>query len=474
MERMSGTDAVFLGMETANTPQHVAGLSVLDVKGGQVDIPRLKAQIRRALVKVPKFTRVVKHVPFGLDLPVWEDDRNFDLDRHIRHIAVPAPGGKHEVGSLVGDLMSMPLDRRFPLWEIWVIEGLDNGRRAATFLKYHHSLMDGKSGASLAEQLFNLGPDDDLLAEEEVAPQPRPRLHAPSSLELLARSPLKAITGTWHTTQYATAMLRRAAATMIHKQSGGRVQMLAPSTIFNGAVGRRRLIAFSSLPLDDVKRVAKNEGVKVNDVVMTLVAGAVRKYLLEVATLPEGPLTAMMAVSTAMADSAHSNQIASVPTQLPSHLADPVERLRAVFESTSQAKELLTAIKAHDIQSIGAVAPPLLINVASQALARAEVASRLPTPVSLLVSNIPGPPIPLYQAGSRVLGIFTGSLLMVNMALNITLMSYAGRIDLGFTVDPDVVPRADFLAEGVPAALEELMAALDLGEPSTIDDAWAS
>ena len=458
---------MFLGLETPSTPQHVGCLTVLDAPA--VDIDRLKRNLRAVLPRVPSFTRVIKQVPLGLDLPVWGSDEGFDLDRHVRHIAVPAPGGREQVGALIGELMSMQLDRRFPLWELWVIEGLTGGRRSATFLKYHHCLMDGKSGASLAEHVFQLGPEDDALPAE---PQPVPS--APSSLELLARAPFRAALRSWHTTEYAAGMARRTIATVLHRRRGGRVPaLLAPSTVFNGAVGRRRRLAYSSVALDDIKRIAKDQQVKVNDVIMALVAGAARSYLAQVSKLPAEPLNAFIAVSTSIADSqGHGNSVASVPIPLPTHVEDPQERLQAVFESTSHAKELLQAVRAHKIQSLGAVAPPLLLNLASQALAKPDVLNRLPTPANLIVSNIPGPPIPLYQSGAKVLGLFAASVLLANGALNITLMSYNGRIDFGLTVDPDIVPEPQRLADAIPQALADLLADLGLGEMSAVEDVW--
>jgi diacylglycerol O-acyltransferase / wax synthase len=206
---------------------------------------------------------------------------------------------------------------------------------------------------------------------------------------------------------------------------------------------------------------------------MTLVAGAARRYLAEVSELPTEPINAFIAVSTSIADAeGHGNSVASVPIPLPTNVADPRERLREVFDSTSAAKELLEAIRAHKIQSIGAVTPPLLLNLASQALAHPDLLHRLPTPAQLIVSNIPGPPIPLYQSGAKVLGLFAASVLLANGALNITLMSYNGRVDFGLTVDPDIVPRPQLLADAIPQALAELMAELDLGSTSPVEDAW--
>jgi WS/DGAT/MGAT family acyltransferase len=248
----------------------------------------------------------------------------------------------------------------------------------------------------------------------------------------------------------------------------------APATVFNGALGRRRQMAFASLPLDDVKRIAKDRGIKVNDVVMTVLAGAAHTYLEEVSAVPTSPINVFMAVSTSIADDeGHSNKVASVPISLPVNLTDPVERLDDIFESTSHAKVLLNAMRAHKIQSIGAVAPPVLLNLASQALARAEISSRLPAAAAFVVSNIPGPPIPLYSAGSKVMGIFAGSVLLANGALNVTLMSYNGRLDFGFTVDPDIVPKVHHMANALPGALQDLMTALDMGPMSEIEDAWA-
>ncbi len=206
---------------------------------------------------------------------------------------------------------------------------------------------------------------------------------------------------------------------------------------------------------------------------MALVAGAARCYLSEVSELPADPINAFIAVSTSIADNeGHGNSVASVPIPLPTNIADPRERLREVFDSTSHAKELLEAIRAHKIQSIGAVTPPILLNLASQALAHPDVLNRLPTPAQLIVSNIPGPPIPLYQSGAKVLGLFAASVLLANGALNVTLMSYNGRVDFGLTVDPDIVPKAQLLADAIPGALAELMSALGLGPVSAVEDAW--
>jgi diacylglycerol O-acyltransferase len=475
MRRLSGSDALFLSMESSTAYQHVGGLVLLDPQAGMgFSTERIRQTTADRLHLVPKFRWKLKEVPLHLDRPVWVEDTAFDLDRHIKRIAVPSPGGRRELGELVGQLSARQLDRRFPLWEMWIIEGVSGGTGVAIYMKYHHCMMDGMTGASLADQLFDLEPNP---APTQTPPTltvkaDEPGPHDPSDLELVARSFVSNLAIPLRVANYLKSTVERGAIIAWNKRGKPALPGLtAPNTILNGVLGPNRQAVFASVSLADVKRLRKELDVKVNDIVLAMVAGALREYFIEQDALPDGPLTTIVPVSTQVADNEHAgNQIATTPVSLPTDLADPLERVQAVFESTSAAKTMLKAVRARNIQSIGEVAPPLLLNLASRTIQTQTVMGLLPTAVTLVVSNVPGPPIPLYMSGAKVLGIYTSSVLMANMGSNITLLSYEDRIDFGITVDPDLVPRAYRIGELLQASLAELLKAAGLGDPTPVED----
>jgi diacylglycerol O-acyltransferase len=475
MRRLSGSDALFLSMESGTAYQHVGGLVLLDpAGGGDFSTARIRETVGARLHLVPKFMWKLKEVPLNLDRPVWVEDTGFDLDRHIKRIAVPSPGGRREMGDLVGQLSARQLDRRFPLWEMWIIEGLNGGAGVGVYMKYHHCMMDGMTGASLADQLFDLEPNP--------APSPQPATlhsepgevgeHDPSDLELLARSVVSNLAVPVRVAGYLRSTVERGAIIMWQKRGKKALPGLtAPNTILNGVLGPNRQSVFASVSLADLKRLRKELDVKVNDIVLAMTAGALRTYFQEQGDLPDGPLTTIVPVSTQLADdNGAGNQIATVPVALPTHLADPLERVQAVFDSTSAAKEMLSAVRARSIQSIGEVAPPLLLNLASRTIQTQTVAGLLPTAVTLVVSNVPGPPIPLYMSGAKVLGIYTSSVLMANMGCNITMLSYEDRVDFGISLDPDMVPNGHRIGELMIDSLAELLKAAGLGDPTPVED----
>lgn len=475
MRRLSGSDALFLSMESSTAYQHVGGLVLLDPLAGMgFSTERIRQTTADRLHLVPKFMWKLKEVPLHLDRPVWVEDTAFDLDRHIKRIAVPSPGGRRELGDLVGQLSARQLDRRFPLWEMWIIEGVSGGTGVAVYMKYHHCMMDGMTGASLADQLFDLEPNpapSQTPPTLTVAPGDAGQ-HDPGDLELVARSFVSNLAIPLRVANYLKSTVERGAIIAWNKRGKPALPGLtAPNTILNGVLGPNRQAVFASVALSDVKRLRKELDVKVNDIVLALVAGALRDYFIEQDALPDGPLTAIVPVSTQVADDNHAgNQIATTPVSLPTDLADPLERVQAVFESTSAAKTMLKAVRARSIQSIGEVAPPLLLNLASRTIQTQTVTGLLPTAVTLVVSNVPGPPIPLYMSGAKVLGIYTSSVLMANMGSNITLLSYEDRIDFGITVDPDMVPRAYRIGELLQVSLAELLKAAGLGDPTPVED----
>ena len=463
---------MFLSTETPAWHQHVGGLTILDARGApNFGFDRVRSMLEDVLDLVPKYRMKLKEVPLHLDRPVWVDDPDFDIDRHLLRIAVPPPGGRHEVADLVGQLLSHQLDRSRPLWETWFIDGIA-GDKVALFMKYHHSLMDGMSGASLAEQLFDLDPDPPPKPAAARPPRRR-REQEPSDAELVLRSIVPTVRIPRRVATYGYQLARRGVALARHGLGGGATQLTAPDTPFNGEVGPHRKLAFASVSLDDVKRLKKELDVKVNDIILALSSGALRRYLEGLGELPDEPLVAQVPISTRVGDDRdQTNQVASMMVPIATNVADPVERVRAIYESSQSGKAMTEAVRARRIQSLGEVAPPLLFNVASRAVWAAKLSGRAPAIGNVVISNVPGPPFDLYTGGARVVGIYSASVIIFNLGLNITVMSYGDRVDFGITVDPDLVPDPWDIAEGIGVALAELLRATDLGDPTPVHDAF--
>ena len=468
MQRLSGTDALFLSTEVPGWHQHVGGVALVDPTGcDRFDFRAVRDRTNERIARVPKFRWKLKEVPFRLDRAVWVEDEDFDIDRHLHRIAVPTPGGRQELGELVGMLMSHQLDRHRPLWEMWYIEGVVGGQ-VAVFTKYHHSLMDGVSGAGLAEQLLDIEPDPPPDPPPSEGRDARPGV--PSDLELLVRAIVPTLETPGKVLAYAVRVLQRG-VTVLQRRSSTPLLMGAPGPCWNeGAVGPRRATAFTAVSLEDVKALKNELGVKVNDVLLALVAGALRAHMLRHGDMATGPLVAGVPLSTRLDhDGADGNKVAIMSASLATDVEDPIERVRAIHASTQSAKELTQAIRARSIPSVGEVAPPLLVNLASRAAWAANIAQRLPVIQNVLVSNVPGPPFPLYMCGARVSGIYAASVLMMNQGLNITLMSYTDRVDFGVTADPELIADLWEIADGLEDALAELMEAADLGKPTRVD-----
>jgi diacylglycerol O-acyltransferase len=472
MKRLGGTDALFLSMETPSWHQHVAGLTVLDPGDRPVTFDDVVAKFAERIVYAPKFTWKLKEMPFGLDRPVWVDDPEFDVRRHLRRIAVPSPGGAKELGELAGNLASTQLDRRRPLWEAWYIEGVAGGK-IGMLLKYHHCLMDGLAGASLATALLDLSPE----ATEPLLPLPsleeRSAGGQESDLRYLAETLKPDLRRPVGLARYVAGLAAKgvAAADNIRNDEENRAILRAPTTPFNAPIGPRRELAFASVAMADVLKLKDAHGVKVNDVVLGVVAGALRSYLEGHDELPEAPLVTGVPVSTrAEGDTSMDNQITNMFVSLATDVADPIERLQAIYKSTASAKAMTKAIGARQIQSIGEVASPLILSTAIKTVYRTGLMTRSPLRINTLVSNVPGPPMPLYMCGAKITGIYPSSVILEGMGLNITVFSYEERLDFGLHVDPDLVPDAWVLATGLKEALAELLQVSGLGAPTPVDE----
>lgn len=456
MRQLAGSDTVFLSFETPDNPAHTAGLTVLDpTDAPEFGFERFREVVAERIRLAPRFSWKLQTVPFDLDRPYWVADPEFDVDRHVHRIAVPAPGGMRELADLAGHLYARTLHRDRPLWEIWFIEGVENGRHAM-FAKIHHALMDGVSGAGLGELLCDLERNPAPRQPEEHVPAPE----APGLLSMAGRGLRHLAARPFELGRLATRAGRELALQIGSASEPGSPSLLSvPRTIFNHAVGPRRGFACSSLSIERVKAVKKHFGVTVNDVILAVVGSALRQWLLDRDALPARSLVALVPVSTrADGDLALGNQVTNVSILWATDEPDPVERLEQVHRNALNAKRRVARSTFNPLQAVGDTFTPAAAGLMLRAwLSVADVA---PVLGNAVVSTVRGTPVPLYTAGARIECMYPMSILLPGQGVNVTALSYMDRIDIGFTVDPDQVPDAWSMAEAAPSALDELWEAM--------------
>jgi WS/DGAT/MGAT family acyltransferase len=462
MLRMGGQDAAFIYGETPEWHMHVSAVMIVDPADGHgFSFERLRDLVVERLPQLPQFRWKLVDVPFGLDRPGWEEATDFDPDFHIRRVAVPAPGGDAELGELIGRLVSYKIDRSRPLWEMWVIEGLEGGR-VAVLCKIHHSIIDGSSGAGLAEITLDVSPDPRPPSDEvRVSIADRP---VPSIPERV----VKGLFNTFVRTPYRLCVFGGQSVQQAFDAIGvlrsNRIAMpyTAPNVSLNGHLTPHRAFASARVDLDRAKELRRVLDVKLNDVVLALCSSALRGYLLDRDELPKSSLLAQCPVSmrTESEKDEVGNKVGSLFVTLATEIADPLQRVQAIHQSTMSAKEMQRALTAHRIMGLTDTTPPGLIALAARAYTAAGLdRASSPSPVNLVISNVPGPPMPLYMAGAKLEAMYPMGPLLFDMALNITVLSYCDAIDFGFMSCPELVPDPNAIARRIPAALEELEAA---------------
>jgi WS/DGAT/MGAT family acyltransferase len=397
------------------------------------------------------------HVPFELDNPRWIEDPDFDLDFHIRRAALPAPGGRAELDAFVGYLLSRPLDRSRPLWELHVVEGLADGR-VALVSKTHHAAVDGVSGTDLLASLVDLTPD---AGDPEPPALPWTPDRVPNQLELVAESIGSLIRQPWRGLKGTQRLVRAMAKDQLARfdPSPTTAAFASPATPFNTTVTPHRLVHLFELPMADLKAVKHAAGSSLNDVLLASVGGALRTYLLERDELPANPLVAFVPVSTrsTAAGGEGGNETSAVFSTIATDVADPVERLQTINAAMTAAKAQHKEIGAATLIDFTEIAGPAAAALAGRFINRFRINELIRACANVVVSNIPGPPVPLYVAGAKVEAIYPLGPVADGSALNITVMSYLDTMYVGLAADRATVPDIDRVGELLEGALAELV-----------------
>jgi diacylglycerol O-acyltransferase len=464
MERVSGLDASFLYNETPTLHMHTLKFAVLDVSSlpGGYDFSRFRAELEPRLHLLPPFRRRVVEVPGRLHHPVWVEDPNFDLDHHLRRVGVPPPGDPRSVDDVIADIASWPLDRRRPLWEIWVLEGLEGGK-VGFLAKIHHAVADGVAAAELLANVMTVG-------QEPSEPPPGDGWRGeplPGRWHLLVAALFDLV----RTLAAVPALLKR---TVVGIRRAGRHRKIVdadaappvpllhtPKTPFNGALTAQRSFATTTVSLEDVKRVKSAFDVTVNDVVLAMVGASLRGYLDRRGALPDRPLVAGVPVATpAPGDEGprlSGNRVSNLFTSLRTDVVDPVERLRAISAVTRSAKEIHELMGTETLAQWMEVTPPGPFAGVMRLYSRLRLADRHRPPINLVVSNVPGPRQPLYIAGARLDGIWSVGPILEGVGLNVTVWSYLDNLNVGVIACRDQVRDPHEITDGMGTALDELL-----------------
>ncbi len=462
VERLNGLDTAMLAGETPEWHMHTGALVLLEpIDGQELDVAsRLRAVLDARRGVLGPFRYELVEAPLGLGRPVWADTGGSDLGAQVHRVGVPAPGGMREVAALAGELFSLKLSRTGPLWEIWVLEGLQSGH-VGLLAKVHHALMDGVRGARLFEALFDLEPDAPLGGRDEQRACFEP---TPSRSQMLARTggflagtPLRAL----HLgAELVPAMARLARLVTSPQGRGVVVPFRAPRTSMNGPLTSRRAFAFTSVSLDDFRTVKKAFGVTMNDVALALSADVMRQYLIDRDELPDRPLVAAIPVGVHRdADATSGNFVSATGTCLHTDIADPVARLAAIHASMQTAKAMQAALGDDLVIDALAVLPPAALSAGLSLYRGLGLATTHPPIFNAIISNVAGPPVPLYSCGGRLAATYTLGPLLAGCGLNITLLSYQDHVDFGIATCPDLIEDGWQLAEGIPDALAVLLKA---------------
>ncbi len=472
MKQLTGLDATFLSIETAASFGHVSSLVIYDRPDdpGFDAYEAFHAQLEKRLHLLEPLRRKVVEVPFGLDHPYWVNDPHFDLDFHVRHLALPAPGTVEQLTTQVARIVGRPCDRSRPLWEVYVIEGLEDDQ-FAILTKVHHATIDGASGVEMLMMMLDSDPAGDEIPPDDGSwhadTEPSGASLVGRSVVNFARTPGRAVrVGLRTVSQFADATRARGVTKTIDQirhqlpsRLGGltsverertRPHVMAPPTPFNRSIGPHRKLSIGSVPLSQVKAIKGALGATVNDVVMAVSAGALRRYLKMHDALSEQPLRSMVPVSIRTGEEAErwTNRVSALFVEIPTHLDDPLARVAAVHESMNRGKEQFDLVPADSLVEMADLAMPGIVAQVSRLAGSLHLADRAGSfPVNVVISNVPGPRQPLYMGGARMRRFFPVSTITEGVGLNITVQSYVDSLDFGLVSCRDLMPDLDDLLD---------------------------
>ncbi|MFN6934874.1 MAG: WS/DGAT/MGAT family O-acyltransferase [Tsuneonella sp.] len=467
MRQLQGMDASFVALETKNSPMHIGSILIYNpatAPGGFVRFKDILSFFESRMQLSRTIRQRMVRVPFDLDYPYWIEDPDFDLEYHVRHVALPEPGDWRQLCIQAARIFARPLDLTRPPWEFTVVEGLDNVPGVpkgcyAMVTKVHHAAIDGMSGIDLMEAMHTLRADEgppktkDTWKPEKV----------PNPAELLGKSYFNAVTNPLKQLEVAAKAapgLAKALKGLVAKEFKVSGEMVAPKTRFNKVISAHRVVEGRSLPLADIKAIRTAvDGAKVNDVFLAIVGGALRKYLIAKDDLPVKTLTAMAPISVRGKDEKGDmgNQVAAMVAPLGTHIEDPLERLKFCHDRTINSKAMTEAVGARNMTEASKVSPALWMSLGAQLYTRLGLANRGMAPMfSTVVTNVPGPPVPIYSTGARLESMFGLLCLTDGMGLGHTVQSYCDEATVTFTACRELMPDPDFYAQCIEESFEEL------------------
>jgi diacylglycerol O-acyltransferase len=498
-KKLSSLDASFLYLETPEMPMHVGSMAIFrlpeDYKGDFFE--EFKAMISSRLHIAPILKARLEKAPLDIDHPSWVEDDQFDIDRHIFRSSLPAPHDRATLERIVGWMHAKLLNRARPLWEFYVFEGMKDNE-IGLYSKMHHACIDGGAGAALTSMIYDVSPiprkvepptagkvaqePRDIAANlidsyQQLWTQPFDASAAPKSLELprSGKSDLgsilfdNAMLQIENAAKFAASVpaMLKSVSEVVGKISDPKsreslASMASPPTILNKAVSSERSFAGTSISLSRAKAVAKQAGGKLNDVVLALASGVVRRYLLQQGALPKKSLTAAVPISLREEGNTDSNnQVFGMICSIATSIEDPKERLQAIIAQSTKSKEMSHPLRAFmpQVSNVSMLGAPILVQILALLYSRSSLSDVLPPTANITVSNVPGPRETLYAAGAELLHIFPVSISTHGIALNITVQSYRDQLDFGFIAGANVIPHVQVLCDMLPLEFDALEAA---------------
>jgi diacylglycerol O-acyltransferase / wax synthase len=479
MNHLSGLDATFLHLESPEMPMHVGSLCVLDLPPGFASddfFEHAKQRIAQRMHLADLFTRKLALIPFDLSNPVWVEDEDIDIDYHVRHVTLPKPGTNRLLQQYVARLHSSLLDRSRPLWEFFIIDGLKSGQ-VALYTKAHHAGMDGQAGMAVAQAIF------DFEATGRVVKPPPAKVSSHRYQLGMVELGGAALRNTAHQVvklvQTAPTMLRalRDAVATPNENTGKRewglpqnLKLFGPRTLLNTNITNQRSFAGRTISLAETKFIGKTLGGTLNDVVMTTVAGALRRYLKDHDNLPDKTLLVAIPVSLReVGDTSANNQVSFVTSVMGTDIVDPVQRLKVIHEASEANKRMMSRMKTAIPTDFPLLGAPWLMSGLAAAVSRSGLLSSIPPLSNLIISNVPGSPVPLYFAGAKLASFYPVSIVVHSMALNVTVQSYAGRLDYGLIACRRAIPDITVLGDYMLAEHQVLLAKAQEATAKTLD-----